>query len=78
VWFIRPHVATIDTKFSPRLVRTAPSETFKPPLMKKNGVRNAKATTRSLVCSSRCGSDLQNRRGRVTHGSVGSTPAPLR
>ena len=39
---------------TPRFAHTAPSETFRPPLRKKNGVRNANATTRSRSCSRRC------------------------
>src|SRR5438105_1884577 len=39
---------------TPRFAQSAPAETFIPPLRKKNGVRNAKATTRMRCCSVRC------------------------
>ena len=38
----------------PRFAHSAPTETFIPPLRKKNGVRNANATTRIRSCSVRC------------------------
>ena len=38
----------------PRLAQSAPADTFIPPFRKKNGVRNANATTRIRSCSRRC------------------------
>src|SRR5215211_129698 len=46
--------AASSTARMPKLAKTAPRETLRPPRMKKKGVRKANATTRIRSCSVRC------------------------